>query len=92
MEQYFDILRDQNVHKYLGGGVPLFDKEPHVTNWLNNINGKLLQSKKVFTWCIEEKKTGKIVGRIDLGGFQKKTVAEISYHLGIAFWEICEIK
>lgn len=86
MSQYFDILRDECVQKYLGGGVPLFDKEPHITNWLNNINKRLLESKKVFTWCVEEKQTGKIIGRIDLGGFQKKTFAEISYHFNREFW------
>jgi len=32
MDQYFDILRDENVQKYLGGGVPIFDTEPHVSN------------------------------------------------------------
>lgn len=86
MDQYFDILRNDSVQKYLGGGVPIFDKEPHVTNWLNNINGRLLKSKKVFTWCVEEKGTGKVAGRIDLGGFQKKTFAEISYHFAEDFW------
>ena len=86
MEEYFDILRDEQVQKYLGGGVPLFDKEPHISNWLNNINGRVLKSKIVFTWCVEEKSTGKIAGRVDLGGFQKKTMAEISYHFGKSFW------
>lgn len=86
MDEYFDILRDDRVQKYLGGGVPLFDKEPHITNWLNNINNRLLASKKVLTWCVEEKRTGKIAGRIDLGGFQKKTFAEISYHFAYDFW------
>jgi ribosomal-protein-alanine N-acetyltransferase len=86
MDEYFDILRDEQVQKYLGGGVPLFDKEPHITNWLNNINGRLLKNKIVFTWCVEEKCTGKIAGRVDLGGFNKKTMAEISYHFGKNFW------
>ena len=86
MDEYFDILRDEQVQKYLGGGVPLFDKEPHITNWLNNINGRLLKSKTVFTWCVEEKCTGNIAGRVDLGGFNKKTMAEISYHFGEIFW------
>lgn len=86
MDEYFDILRDEQVQKYLGGGVPLFDKEPHISNWLNNINGRLLKSKTVFTWCVEEKCTGKIAGRVDLGGFHKKTMAEISYHFERSFW------
>lgn len=86
MNDYFAILRDDSVQKYLGGGVPLFDKEPHITNWLNNINGRLLASKKVFTWCVEAKESGEIIGRIDLGGFQKKTFAEISYHFAREYW------
>lgn len=86
MEEYFDILRDDRVQKYLGGGVPLFDKEPHITNWLNNVNEKLLKRKLVFTWCVKEKATGKVIGRIDLGGFIKKTMAEISYHYAYASW------
>lgn len=86
MEEYFDILRDPNVQKYLGGGVPLFDKEPHITNWLNNINGRLLKTKVVFTWCVQDKVTGKVIGRIDLGGFKKKTFAEIAYHFAKEYW------
>lgn len=46
----------------------------------------MLKSKTVFTWCVEEKDTGKIAGRVDLGGFQKKTMAEILYHFGRSFW------
>ncbi len=86
MNSYFDILRDERVQRYLGGSLPVFDKEPHITNWLNNINGRLLKSKTVFTWCIEEKKSNRVIGRIDLGGFLKKTYAEISYHLAYDFW------
>ena len=86
MEQYFAILRDDRVQKYLGGGVPLFDREPHITNWLNNINDRLLKRKLVFTWCVKEKATGKVIGRIDLGGFVKKTMAEIAYHYAYDSW------
>lgn len=86
MDDYFDILRDERVQQYLGEGVPLFDKEPHITNWLNNINNRLLKRKLVFTWCVKEKCTGKIVGRVDLGGFIQKTMAEISYHYAYEFW------
>lgn len=86
MEEYFDILRDDEVQKYLGGAVPLFDKEPHITNWISNINDRLLKRKIVFTWCVIEKETGKVIGSIDLGGFEKKTVAEISYHFGRSSW------
>lgn len=86
MDEYFDILRDDRVQKYLGGGVPLFDKEPNITDWLNNINDKLLKRKLVFTWCVKEKKSGKVIGRIDLGGFIKKTMAEIAYHYAYDSW------
>lgn len=86
MDEYFDILRDDRVQKYLGGGVPLFDKEPNITNWLNNINDKLLKRKLVFTWCVKKKASGKVVGRIDLGGFVKKTIGEISYHFAYDSW------
>lgn len=86
MDAYFDILRDPEVQKYLGGAVPVFDKEPHISNWLNNINDRLLKRRLVFTWCIRDKSSGQVVGRIDLGGFVKKTTAEISYHLSSDFW------
>lgn len=86
LEEYFMILRDERVQKYLAGGIPLYDKEPHTTNWLNNINRRLLDKKLVLTWCIEDKETHHIVGRIDLGGFNKKQVAEIAYHLGYDYW------
>lgn len=86
MDEYFDILRDDRVQRYLGGGVPLFDKEPNITNWLNNINDKLLKRKLVFTWCVKEKASGKVIGRIDLGGFIKKTMAEIAYHFAYDSW------
>jgi len=86
MDQYFEILRDDRVQRYLGGGVPLFDSEPKITNWLNNINGRLLKRKLVFTWCVKEKSSGDVIGRVDLGGFLKKTMAEIAYHFAYDSW------
>lgn len=86
MEAYFNIIRDAEVQKYLGGGVPVFDKEPHITNWLRNVNDRLLKRKLVFTWCIKDKHNGKVIGRIDLGGFVRKTSAEIAYHLDKDYW------
>lgn len=86
MDKYFDILRDERVQKYLGGGVPLFDKEPNITSWLNNVNNRLLKRRVVFTWCVKEKTDGKVIGRIDLGGFVKKTVGEIAYHFAYDSW------
>ncbi|MCM1231126.1 MAG: GNAT family N-acetyltransferase [Ruminococcus flavefaciens] len=86
MDEYFDILRDDRVQRYLGGGVPLFDKEPNITDWLHNINDRLLKRKLVFTWCVKEKATGRVIGRIDLGGFVKQTMAEIAYHYAYHSW------
>ena len=86
MDAYFDILRDDRVQRYLGGGVPLFDKEPHIANWLHNINDRLLKRKLVFTWCVKEKVGGRVIGRIDLGGFLKQTMAEIAYHYAYDSW------
>ena len=86
MPDYFDIIRDEEVQRFLGGGVPVFDEEPHVTNWLRNVNDRLLSRKLVFTWCIKEKESGKVIGRIDLGGFVRKSTAEISYHIARNFW------
>lgn len=86
MDAYFDILRDDKVQKYLGGGVPLFDKEPHITNWLYNVNDRLLKRKLVFTWCVKEKAGGSVIGRVDLGGFVKQTMAEIAYHYAYDSW------
>lgn len=86
MPDYFDIIRDNEVLKFLGGSIAVFDKEPHLTNWLRNVNARLLIRKKVFTWCIKEKESGKVIGRIDLGGFVKKSTAEISYHIARNYW------
>lgn len=86
MPDYFDIIYDERVGKYMGGGINLFREEPHITNWLNNINGRLLRSKTVFTWCIELKSEKKIIGRIDLGGFEKKTMAELAYFMSPDYW------
>ncbi|SHJ76109.1 ribosomal-protein-alanine N-acetyltransferase [Anaerocolumna jejuensis DSM 15929] len=77
---YLEIIHDPQVQQFLGGGVNLFNEEPHISNWLNNINGRLLKSKTVFTWCVEYRSEKKVIGRIDLGGFVKKTMAEISYY------------
>ena len=32
LEAYFEILRDDRVQRYLGGGVPVFDQEPKITS------------------------------------------------------------
>ncbi len=45
-----------------------------------------MKRKLVFTWCVKEKVSKKVIGRIDLGGFVKKTIAEISYHYSYDSW------
>lgn len=86
MNAYLEIIHDPRVQQFLGGGVSLFDKEPHISNWLNNINGRFLKSKTVLTWCVEYKGEKRVIGRIDLGGFVKKTMAEVSYYFSPEYW------
>jgi [ribosomal protein S5]-alanine N-acetyltransferase len=86
MDAYLEFMHDPQVQRYLSGGVSLFHNEPHISNWLRNINGRLLKSKTVLTWCIMDKKQGTVIGRIDLGGFVKKTMAEIAYYISPAEW------
>ncbi|AIQ36360.1 hypothetical protein R50345_18070 [Paenibacillus sp. FSL R5-0345] len=86
IETYLRIIHDPQVQQFLGGGVSLFNKEPHISNWLNNVNGRLLKTKTVFTWCVELKRENKVIGRIDLGGFVKKSMAEISYYFSPEYW------
>ncbi|GIO44345.1 GNAT family N-acetyltransferase [Paenibacillus apis] len=86
IDTYLGIIHDPQVQQFLGGGVNLFNKEPHISNWLNNINGRLLKTKTVITWCVELTKENKVIGRIDLGGFAKKSMAEISYYLSPEYW------
>ncbi len=74
-----------NVQKYLGGLSLLRDNERDAKNWLRNINDRLLKLKLVFTWHITDKQN-KSIGRIDLGGFQNKKAAEISYYIWEENW------
>ena len=86
MAAYLAIINDPRVQRFLGGGVPVFSGEPHITNWLGNVNGRLLKAKTVFTWCIEQKADGAVIGRIDLGGFVRKSMADIAYYLSPTAW------
>ncbi len=88
MNEYLSFVFTPEVQRYLGGGLLSYDNEKHITNWLNNINGRLLKSKTVFTWCVEYKADGKIIGRIDLGGFIKKSTAELAYHFSKDYWNM----
>ena len=74
---YLEFMGDPEVHRFLGGGVNVFREEPHISNWLNNVNNRLLKSKTVFTWCVEYKNQKQVIGRVDLGGFVKKSLAEL---------------
>ncbi len=67
MDDYFAILRDDRVQKYLGGGISLFDREPNITYWLRNVNDRLLIWVLVHTWCVKESYSGSLIGQIDLG-------------------------
>ncbi|MCR1949965.1 GNAT family N-acetyltransferase [Clostridium sp. DSM 100503] len=86
IEEYLSFINLLQVQRFLGGGLSIFNEEPHISNWLNNINGRLLKSKKAFTWCIESKIDNKVIGRIDLGGFSKKSIAELSYYFSLEYW------
>lgn len=88
INEYLAFAFTTEVQRYLGGGILSYDNEKHISNWLNNINGRLLKSKTVFTWCIEYKVDKKVVGRIDLGGFNKKSMAELAYHFSKDYWNM----
>lgn len=86
MNSYLKFMQNPEVHRFLGGGVNVFNEEPHISNWLNNINNRLLKSKTVFTWCVELKGEKGVVGRVDLGGFVKKSMAELAYYFSAEYW------
>lgn len=88
MDEYLAFVLTPEVQRYLGGGILSYDSEKHITNWLNNINGRLLKSRTVFTWCVEYKTDRKVVGRVDLGGFIKKSMAELAYHFSKNYWNM----
>jgi len=88
MEEYLSWVYTPQVMRYLGGGLQSLSDERHITNWLGNINGRVLHSKTAFTWCVEHKADRKVVGRVDLGGFTKKSMAELAYHFSHHFWNM----
>lgn len=83
---YLRMVRDPEVQRHLGGGLVDLPNGKHAANWLRNINGRLLQSRTVFTWCVERAEDRAFVGRIDLGGFERKAAAELSYYLAREAW------
>ncbi|MDL2233065.1 GNAT family N-acetyltransferase [Ruminococcaceae bacterium OttesenSCG-928-L11] len=84
--RYLPMIRDPDVRQFLGGGVNDLTNDRHVENWLRNINGRLLQSKTVFTWCVEYKPEQQNIGRIDLGGFVRKSMADLAYYIAKDYW------
>ena len=87
METYLTIIQDSEVAQYTGSAFDGFFKdEQAIRNWLSNINVRLLKAKKVFTWCIEHKEHGKVIGRIDLGGFDMRSMGDVAYHISSDYW------
>ena len=87
MEAYLAIIQNPEVTKYTGNAFDGFFKdERDIQNWLNNINGRLLKAKKVFTWCVEHKENQRVIGRIDLGGFDMRSMADVAYHISSDYW------
>ncbi|MDR2932510.1 MAG: GNAT family N-acetyltransferase [Oscillospiraceae bacterium] len=86
IQPYEAIIGDPCVRRYLGNGVEPFKDQMAAERWLGNINGRLLKAKRVFTWCVTYKPEQSAIGRIDLGGFEYRTVGEISYHLARDYW------
>lgn len=83
--QYLDFFTDPEVQKYLGDLSIPKDLE-NATRWVNNMNGRCFKNKLVITWCIELKNTNEVVGRVDLGGFVRKSMADLSYYLSKHYW------
>ena len=84
---YRKEFEKESVQKYLGGVLILKDDAKDAQNWLRNINDRLLKQKLVFTWLITQKNNpSESIGRIDLGGFTNKKVAEVSYYIWEKYW------
>ena len=85
IEKYLRFFSDPDVQKYLGDlAIPKDSKSAR--QWVDNMNGRCLKSKLVITWCIELKSKKEVVGRIDLGGFIRKSMADIAYYLSKEYW------
>jgi [ribosomal protein S5]-alanine N-acetyltransferase len=85
MPDYKAFFTDPDVQRYLGG-IPIPMDAKSERQWVDNINGRCLKAKLVFTWCIELKETGRVIGRCDLGGFVLKSMADIAYYLSKDYW------
>jgi ribosomal-protein-alanine N-acetyltransferase len=87
INDYLSFFSDCEVQKYLGGILIPKDYED-AKRWVDNMNGRCLKTKLVITWCIELKATGKVIGRCDLGGFVRKSMADVSYYLSKDYWHM----
>lgn len=85
IDEYLAFFTTDAVQKYLGGILIPKDMDD-AKRWIDNINGRCLKARLVFTWCIQMKADNAIVGRCDLGGFLKKSMAEVSYYLTSDRW------
>lgn len=85
IDEYLSFFHTQEVQKHLGG-VLIPKDQNEAKRWIDNINGRCLKAKLVFTWCIQLKSDSSIIGRCDLGGFVKKSMAELSYYLSSDMW------
>lgn len=87
IDKYIQEFSNPNLQRYLGGIPILRNDMKHINNWLTNINHKLLKRKVVFTWLITlNENSQRSVGRIDLGGFENKKAAELSYYIWESYW------
>ncbi len=85
MEAYLGFFTSSAVQQYLGGlKWPRNEREQR--QWVDNINGRCLKNKLVFTWCVEEAASGAVVGRIDLGGFVRRSMADLAYYFAPELW------
>lgn len=85
INDYLSFFSDEDVQEYLGG-IPIPKDFEDAKRWVNNMNGRCLKSKLVITWCIELKEKNKVVGRCDLGGFVRRSMADIAYYLSKEYW------
>lgn len=85
LPSYMAFLTDPDVQRWLGG-IMIPKDEKRQRQWVDNINGRCLKAKLVLTWCVEEKETGNVIGRVDLGGFVRKSMADLSYYFNKEHW------
>ncbi len=83
--EYLSFFPAEGVQRYLGG-VLIPKDTADAKRWIDNLNGRCLKAKLVFTWCIQLKGDERAIGRCDLGGFVKKSMAELSYYLAESWW------